>query len=119
MAKRRCKKGVVKSGPRKGLCRKVARPSTARKSHKKRAPARKARGHRPNCEKFGFSVLLGRCRKGPVRSHAGKVYKDDSVRQAMQASMRRGQYNVTSDADRMRAAMASQGGVFAGLGRWR
>lgn len=71
--KKRCTKGVVKSGPRKGKCRKVCPKNcktrtagTKCKAPNRRATKRKT-GKRANCEKFGYSVLLGRCRKSPAR----------------------------------------------------
>jgi hypothetical protein len=79
---KRCRKGVVKSGPRKGKCRKVCPKncktlSKARKAPKKRAAAKVSR-RRANCEKWGFSVRLGRCRKGPARGSRAAVSDDYS-----------------------------------------
>jgi uncharacterized protein YgiB involved in biofilm formation len=71
MAKRKksCRKGVVKSGPRKGKCRKVCPKNCAKaRTYGKRKAARKGKSRRrADCEKFGYSELLGRCRKGPAR----------------------------------------------------
>ena len=66
-----CKKwGRVKTGPRKGLCRKG--PAAKKRSRK----SAKKRGRRANCEKFGYSERLGRCCKAPCgdkRRRAGSV----------------------------------------------
>lgn len=67
--KKRCTKGLVKSGPRKGKCRKVC-PKNCKTLGKARraAPKRKVSGRRrADCEKWGYSIRLGRCRKGPGR----------------------------------------------------
>lgn len=60
-----CKKfGRVKTGPRKGLCRKGPAHKKSTRCAKKKGASRR----RANCEKWGYSALLGRCRKGPGRS---------------------------------------------------
>jgi hypothetical protein len=80
MAKKRCRKGVVKSGPRKGKCRKVCPKNCAkaRKAPKRRAAPKRKTGKRANCEKFGYSVLLGRCRKSPARRGRASSSSDDA-----------------------------------------
>lgn len=82
MAKRKksCRKGVVKSGPRKGKCRKVCPKNCAKtRAYGRRKAVKKGKSRRrANCEKWGYSELLGRCRKGPGRYRMPPASDDSS-----------------------------------------
>lgn len=78
MATKRCKKyGVVKSGPRKGMCRK--HPAPKKKGAKKST-------RRGNCVKFGRNERTGMCRKAPARGDVARVRAVEWGRKFSQAN---------------------------------
>lgn len=106
MARRRCKKGVVKTGPRKGKCRKVRRPlsGAARGGRRRRKTTRRKSSSR-TCKLFGLLRLdSGKIQAGCFQRSGRGHSKTKSPRWIPGSIMTKAEYKKLTSQERGRRA---------------